>query len=373
MPATTSTSWAEIDLPALRHNIDVLRHQASPAAVAAVVKADAYGHGAVPVARTAIEAGASRLCVFTVNEAVELREAGIDADIVCLGPVLEEDPPAIARFNIAAVVDSYETSVRLADAAKETNVEIRVHLNLDAGMQRFGRPIDEAEALAMAVRRQERLTLEAVFTHFSDAGNADSNETLEAFRRFQQAAEQIDAPLRHAAASAATFNLPETGLDFVRAGIALYGMDPAPELAHPRANHLRPVLSWRTRLQSIRHVPRGETVSYGGLWRAERDSRIGVIGAGYADGLRRALSPGGEVLVAGRRAPIRGAICMDCAMIDLTDIVDARVGDVVTIIGLDGGDSLSAWDLARQLGTIPYEIFTSITVRVPRIVLDPEA
>ncbi|MCY3733488.1 MAG: alanine racemase [Chloroflexi bacterium] len=373
MPATTSTSWAEIDLSALRQNVSILRRQASPAALAAVVKADAYGHGAIPIARAAIEAGASRLCVFTANEAVELRQAGIDADIICLGPVLEADPPTIASFNIASVVDSEGTAGRLDAAAREADVDIRVHLNLDAGMQRYGRPHDEAEALAQALRRRPRLTVEAVFTHFPDAGNPERTDTLDAFRRFQLTADRIGAPLRHAAASAATFHHPETVLDFVRAGVALYGVDPAPELAEPEAGRLRPVLSWRTRLLSVRDVSRGESVSYGRLWTAERDSRIGVIGAGYADGLRRALSLGGELLVVGQRAPIRGAICMDTTMIDLTNIPQATAGDIVTIIGHDGQDSVSAWDLARRLGTIPYEIFTSITARVPRIVLDPQA
>lgn len=373
MPATTSTSWAEIDLSALRQNVGILKDQASPAELAAVVKADAYGHGAIAIARAAIDAGTSRLCVFTVNEAVELRQAGIDADIICLGPVLEADPPAIASFNIAAVVDSAETAERLSAAARDADVDIRVHLNLDAGMQRYGRPHVDAEALAEALRRRQRLTLEAVFTHFPDAGNPEGMETRDAFRRFQQTADRIGAQLRHAAASAATFHHPETALNFVRAGIALYGMDPTPELPHPQARQLRPVLSWRCRLLSVRNVRRGESVSYGGLWTAERDSRIGVIGAGYADGLRRALSPDCELLVAGQRAPIRGAICMDTTMIDLTDIPQATIGDIVTIIGHDGQDSISAWDLARRLGTIPYEIFSSITARVPRIVLDPHA
>lgn len=371
MPATTSTSWTEIDLSALRQNVSILRRQASPAKVAAVVKADAYGHGALPIARAAIDAGATRLCVFTVNEAVELREAGIDADIICLGPVLDTDPPAVARFNIAAVVDSEDTAGRLSAAAREANANIGVHLNLDTGMQRYGRPHDDAEALAVALRRRPHLTLEAVFTHFPDAGNPARTNTLDAFRRFQHTADRIAAPLRHAAASAATFHHPETALDFVRAGIALYGMDPVPDLAHPEAGQLRPVLSWRTRLLSVRDVRRGESVSYERLWTADRDSRIGVIGAGYADGLRRALSPGGELLVAGQRAPIRGAICMDTTMIDLTHIPQAAVGDIVTIIGHDGHDSINAWDLARRLRTVPYEIFTSIAARVPRIVLDP--
>lgn len=369
MPATSSTSWVEIDLQALANNVEVLRHQAAPAEVAAVVKADAYGHGAILIAQAAINAGATRLCVFTLGEAVELRESGIGAPIVCLGPVLEGDPERIAMHDIAAVADSPQTAERLDAAARAMQTTIPVHLNLDIGMQRYGRPLDEAEALAQAVRSREHLTLEAVFTHFPDAGHPDPSVTLEPFRRFQQVADQTDAPLRHAAASAATFVRPETALDFVRAGISLYGMDPAPHLANRQASTLRPVLSWRARLLSIRQVTRGESVSYGSLWTAKRDSRIGVIGAGYADGLRRALSPGGEVLVAGGRAPIRGAICMDSTMIDLTDIPEAAVGDAVTIIGREGDQSISAWDLANRLNTIPYEIFTSITARVPRVVL----
>ena len=368
--ASSATSWTEIDLSALRTNVEILRRQAAPSAVAAVVKADAYGHGAVTIARAALEAGAARLCVFTVREAVELRESRITAPILCLGPVLEDDPALIADHDIAAVVDSGETAERLAVAASEAGVRVRVQLNIDSGMQRYGLSHPDATALAERVRALESLDLEAVFTHFPDPGNADRSATLDAFRRFQQTADQIGAPIRHAAASAATFNLPQTSLDFVRAGIALYGMDPAPELPLHQAEELKPVMSWRASLLLVRNVARGESVSYGGLWTASRDSRIGVIGAGYADGLRRQLAENGGVLVRGRRAPIRGAICMDSTMIDLTDISDAAEGDVVTIIGRDGSETISAWDIARQIDTIPYEILTSVTARVPRVVVD---
>lgn len=370
MPAISATSWAEIDLAALRDNVRVLRRQAAPADVAAVVKADGYGHGAVAIATAAIEAGASRLCVFTFREGVELREAGIIAPILCLGPVLPDDPALSAEHDIAAVVDSADTASRLSSAALETGARVRAHINIDSEMQRYGVPHSEALALAEFVRSLGSLELEAVFTHFPDAANANQSETLESLQRFQQTADQIGAPIRHAAASTATFNLPQASLDFVRAGISLYGIDPAPELRFALAEELRPVLSWRTSLLSIRQVAAGESVSYGGLWTAARDSRIGVIGAGYADGLRRSLSPGADVLVRGRRAPIRGAICMDTTMIDLSEIPEATVGDVVTIIGRDGQESISAWDLARQLGTIPYEIFTGITARVPRVAVD---
>lgn len=364
--ATSATSWADVNLAALRHNVDLLRRQASPAGVAAVVKADAYGHGAITIATAAIEAGAARICVFTVREAVELREAGIDAPILCLGPVLAEDPDPIAAHDIGVVVDSATTARRLAEASQRAARTIRVHINIDTGMRRYGLQPAQAIELAHAARSADVLELEGVFTHFADAGNPQRRPSLDALQRFQEAADQIGAPLRHAAASAAAFNLPEASLDFLRAGIALYGIDPAPELKDPTAALLRPVMSWRTRLLAIRQVARGESVSYGGLWTAERDSRIGVTGVGYADGLARRLSPGGDMLVRGQRAPIRGAICMDTTMIDLTEIPNATVGDVVTILGVDRSQSISAWDIAGRLDTIPYEILTGISDRVPR-------
>ncbi|MXX49055.1 MAG: alanine racemase [Chloroflexi bacterium] len=364
--ATSATSWAEVDLAALRHNVDLLRRQASPAGVAAVVKADAYGHGAITIARAALEAGAARICVFTIREAVELREAGIDAPILCLGPVLAEDPDPIAALDIGVVVDSATTVRRLAEASQRAARTIRVHINIDTGMQRYGLQPAQAIELAHVARSVDVLELEGVCTHFADAGNSQLQPSLDALQRFQETADQIGAPLRHAAASAAVFNLPQASLDFVRAGIALYGIDPTPELKDPTAARLQPVLSWRTRLLAIRQVARGESVSYGGLWTAERDSRIGVTGVGYADGLARRLSPGGDMLVRGQRAPIRGAICMDTTMIDLTEIPNATVGDVVTVLGADRSQSISAWDIAGKLDTIPYEILTGISDRVPR-------
>lgn len=369
MSATSATSWAEIDLAALRRNVQLLQQVAAPAGVAAVVKADAYGHGAIAIARAAVECGAVPVCVFTVREAVELRAAGLDDPILCLGPVLGDDPAAIATHDIAAVVDSANMAQRLANAARAAGAQVRVHINLDSGMQRHGRPLAEGVALARRIREHDSLQLEGVFTHFPDATNPDQSRSTRALDAFQRVADQIGAGLRHAAASAAAFHLPGSSFDFIRAGIALYGIDPAPETPSPHVAQLQPVLSWRTSLLAVRDVAAGASVSYGGLWTAKQDSRIGVLGVGYADGLRRALSPGGEVLVRGERAPIRGAICMDSAMIDLTGIEGAAVGDVVTIIGRDGHRMISAWDLARQLDTIPYEIFTSIGPRVPRIVV----
>ena len=368
MPATSATSWTEIDLIALEHNVRLLRELVSPSEVGAVVKADAYGHGAITVAQAALDAGAAMLCVFTVREAVELRGAGIDGPILCMGPLLHGDAESVAEHDISVVVDSPETAKRLADAAINADRTISVQLNLDTGMQRYGADHDLAVSLAAQIRKLESLQLESVFTHFPEASNPERGPSLRALRRFNHFADQIGAPQRHAAASAAMVHLPESRLDVVRAGIALYGVDPAPELPHSTAHQLQPVLSWYTTLLAIRDVPRGDSVSYGGLWTAERDSRIGVTGVGYADGLARAQSPGGEMLIRGSRSPIRGAVCMDSTMIDLTEIPDAAVGDRVTIIGVDGSESITAWDLARRSGTIPYEILTSIAARVPRLI-----
>ncbi len=369
VPAQSTTNWVEVDLSAVRHNVEEIGRQVEPAGVAAVVKADGYGHGAIVVSQAALAAGASRLCVFSMAEAAQLRQAGIDAPILSMGPLLDSDPERAARLDVAVVVDSMATARRLASVAGILRRRIAVHINLDSGMQRYGRSHAEAATLADAIGARAELQLEAVFTHFPDAGNPDPADTLNSLRTFQETAERLGAPLRHAAASAAIFHIPGARLDFVRAGIALYGVDPTPELPHSTADGLRPVLSWRTSLLAIRELSRGQSVSYGGRWSAGRDSRIGVIGAGYADGLRRALSPGGYVLARGQRAPLRGTICMDSAMIDLTDIPQASIGDVVTIIGRDGDETIHAWDLAHRLDTIPYEILANIAARVPRRVL----
>ena len=366
MPVQSAASWTELDLDALRHNVGVLQRQASGADVAAVVKADAYGHGAIDIARAALDAGSASLCVFTVAEAVELREAGLSAPILCLGPVMPHEASLVAAHGISAVVDSESTADLLAETARTAGRRQPVQLNIDSGMQRYGLPHQQAIDLAATVRQRPALDLEAVFTHFPDA--TDRAASLDALHRFQITADAIGAPRRHAAASSAIFHLPEASLDMVRAGISLYGVDPAPERSSA-ASQLRPVLSWRTTILAVRNVAAGESVSYGGLWTAARDSRIGVAGVGYADGLPRALFDGGSMLVHGQRCPIRGAVCMDSTMIDLTHVPEASAGDAASIIGADASESITACEIARAVGTIPYEILTGISARVPRRVV----
>ena len=368
---TYGSAWAEIDLAALRWNAAALRRVAPGAAIAAVVKADGYGHGAVEAARAALEGGAERLCVFAPQEAVALREAGLRAPILALGPLPPAQAELAARLELTVSLRRIEEVEACAEAARAEQRETAVHLNIDGGMQRLGLGAPEALALAAAVRERDSLRLEGVYTHLPDAVGADPAPIRETFTRFLETADAIGAPIRHAAASAALLRFPEMALEMARPGIALYGASPfGADMQCGDADvqcGLRPALSWRAPLLAVREVAAGESVSYGGLWTAQRDSRIGVVGVGYADGLRRSLWDRGEMLVRGRRAPITGTVCMDMTMIDLTEIPEAAEGDTATLIGTDGAEQIRATELAERAGTLSYEVLTGIAPRVRRV------
>ena len=375
---TYGSAWAEIDLAALRWNAAALRRAARGAAIAAVVKADGYGHGAVEAARAALEGGAERLCVFAPQEAIALRAAGLRAPILALGPLPPNQAELAARLELTVSLRRIEEVEACAEAARAEQREMAVHLNIDGGMQRLGLAASEALALAAAVRERDSLRLEGVYTHLSDAVGADPAPIRETFARFLETADAIGAPIRHAAASAALLRFPEMALEMARPGIALYGASPfGADVQYGGADMqcgdagvqcgLRPALSWRAPLLAVREVAAGESVSYGGLWTAQRDSRIGVAGVGYADGLRRSLWDRGEMLVRGRRAPITGTVCMDMTMIDLTEIPEAAEGDTATLIGMDGAEQIRATELAERAGTLSYEVLTGIAPRVRRV------
>ena len=362
--ATYGGSWAEIDRAAVRWNSAALRRAAQGAALAAVVKADGYGHGAAQAAQAALDGGAERLCVFALQEAVALREAGLRAPILLLGPLLPEQMQIAVRLDLSVSLRRVAEVEACAAAARAEQRQAVVHINVEGGMQRLGLPDAEAIALAAAVRTHDSLFLEGVYTHFPDAGTADPTPTREAFAQFLKTAAVIGAPIRHAAASAAALRFPEMALELIRPGIALYGASP---FGTGVQCALRPALSWRAPLLDVRSVPAGASVSYGGLWTAQRDSRIGVVGVGYADGVPRSLWDRSDMLVRGRRAPITGAICMDLTMIDLTEIPQAAAGDVVTLIGADGSERIHVTQLAERAGMLSYEILTGIAARVRRV------
>jgi alanine racemase len=362
--------WAEIDLEALRHNIATIRRALEPGArMLAVVKADAYGHGVLPVAWTARQAGCEMIGVGDSTEALELRESGIAGPILILGAIVEEEIPRVVRHDISVTVHSADLLPLLAEEARRHNRVPRVHLKIDTGLARLGASPGRALDVARAVLDQRSLELEGLSTHFASAGNAEAvREQLDLFRSVADELRRdgIAPKILHAANSTALFTCAESHFDMVRPGIALYGMDPGP-FAKLGIN-LRPVLSLKTQVAYLKGVPEGTALGYEGRHTTSRATRIATCPAGYNDGLPYALSNRGEALVRGRRVPIVGSVTMDYVLLDVGEVPDAAVGDEVTLIG--GG--LRAEDVARRAGTIPYELTCRLGKRVGRIAANAE-
>ena len=358
-------AWVEMDLDALDHNISVLNKIAGGAVLAAVVKANAYGHGAPAIAQAVIRAGASRVCVYNLDEAEALRLARVTAPILVLGYC---PPPEMERaldLDVALVVSDAAVLGAFAQAAQRRDRVAAVHVKMETGMYRLGLRADEAAAMVDAVRAEAALRLEGFCTHFPSADGPAADDTAERFARFLPVADRMRAPIRHVANTATLLRYPEMALEMVRLGGGLYGMTPDGW----EAVDLRPVLAWKAVIVRTHDVPAGESVSYGGLWTAARDSRIGVVAVGYADGFRRALSNAGAVLVRGRRVPVVGSVCMDMFMVDLTDAPQATAGDAATLIGRDGAEAITVREMARACDTIPYEICVGLGNRLSRVYL----
>lgn len=384
--------WAEIDLAAVAHNVRELRRAARPgAALMAVVKADGYGHGAVEISRQALASGASWLAVARFQEAEALREAGIRAPILLFG----QTPCAAVRrlkdLDLVQTVFSAEYAHALSQAASATGGPVRVHIKVDTGMGRLGLlsrsrgesgslesgPTDEDLARQVeAILRLPGLLVEGLYTHFAGADLADKTFAREQLARFLDLAERLrrsGITFRHvhAANSAALLDLPESHLDLVRPGIAIYGLYPSAHVDRSRAA-LQPALTLKARIVQIKDVPAGFKVSYGMTYETSQPTRIATISVGYADGLRRSLGGRGFMLVRGFRAPIVGRVCMDLTMIDVGGIEGLRAGDEVVVFGGRETGAPSTDDIASALGTISYEVVTSIPSRVPRVYLKPE-
>lgn len=362
---------ARVDLAAVRSNVAVLARFAGDAALMAVVKADAYGHGAVPVARAAVEAGAPWLGVALVEEGIELREAGLTAPVL----VLSEPPPdaagAVVAHDLTPVVyrTPFVEALAKSVADSDRSEPLPVHLKVDTGMHRVGCDGAEALRLADSVAGFEELELEGLMTHFAVADEVDHPATAEQMRRFASCRAELaehghEPPLVHAANSAATLTLPETRHDLVRCGIAVYGIAPSPAL--DGVADLRPVMSLRAEVTQVRRVPAGEGISYGLRYRLDRPATIAVVSIGYGDGVPRRLGHvGGEVLVGGRRRPIAGTVTMDQLMADCGDD-EVGVGDEVVLIGGQGDEAVTAQEWGERLETIGYEVTCGIGPRVPR-------
>jgi len=379
MPARPTE--AIVDLEAIQQNFRLAAALCGKPGIA-VVKADAYGHGAVPVARALRQAGAQLLAVALVEEGIALREAGIDLPILVVAGAC--GPEELLRHRLTPVLSSVAELEAYAAEARRAGVRARAlaHVEIDTGMGRLGLLPGELRAFLAAAEAHPEVELEGLCTHFASADLEDRSVTERQIARFDAAAAEVERAgirvrWRHLSNSAGTIAFPGVAQDLARPGIMLYGYlpwaagEPMPEAARAAGARLRPALTWRTAVAHLKEVPAGTPISYGGRWVARRPSRIAVLPVGYADGYVRRLSgrPGfgqADVLVRGRRAPVAGTVCMDLVMADVTDVPGVSAGDEVVLLGAQGGEKIGADELAARAGTIPYEILCGVSRRVPR-------
>jgi alanine racemase len=380
-----SLTRAEIDLRALTHNYAELRRVTAPTAgIMAVVKADGYGHGAIPVARTALDCGAGFLAVARLGEAVQLRQAGIDAPILLFGYCLAADVPYMADNHIRASISSLASAQMLSDRIAQTGRRLKIHIKIDTGMGRLGLLTDGLTADSsqndqtadtvkdiLAMGALPHIEVEGIFTHFANADAGDKSHANDQFGRFTHLLQALDAEgfqvrYRHAANSAATIEMPETHLDLVRPGVSQYGLWPSDEVDQSRID-LKPVMAIKSTVIQIKSVGSGFAVSYGSTHHTTHPTTIAVIPIGYADGFNRLLSSQGHMLVKGVRAPIIGRVCMDLTMIDVGHISGVAVEDEVVVLGRQGDEEITADEIADRIGTINYEIVSSLTARVEKV------
>ncbi len=362
---------AEIDLGALRHNYRALRALAGTAELMAIVKADAYGHGAIAVARALAEEGCTHFGVATIDEARELRSSGLRGRLYLLGGFFARHAGAIVALDLTPFVFDVELIAPLETAAKSAGRrDFPIHLKIDTGATRLGVMPPELETAARHLRQAPSLKLEGACTLLANAGDPASPITDAQLKVFEAALKTLRAAgfepsIAHVANSAALVLREDCRYNMVRPGLALYGLPPVSAVREKLA--LVPIMTLKTRVMQVKRVSAGSGVSYGHTFIAPRESLIGILPVGYADGYRRGLQHGGEVLVRGHRAPVVGAVCMDLTMVDLTDVPGAAVGDEVILWGRSGDETISVNDVARIAQTISYEMLCTVGRRVPRI------
>ena len=380
-----SLTWAEIDLGALAHNYRELRRVTAPSAVMmAVVKADGYGHGAPQVARVALKNGVELLAVARMGEAIQLREAGISAPILLFGHSLPSYVDILASKDIRAALNSLEGARSISAEAVRRKTRIKAHIKIDTGMGRLGLLADEIAIQkdsgeqfkraiddVLAIKALPGIEVEGIFTHFANADSRDKGHATSKLSCFTKVLETLKqhsfrVRYRHAANSAAIIEMPDSHLDLVRPGIAQYGLWPSGEIDRQRID-LKPVMSIKSRIIHVKNVGADFTVSYGSTHITPCPTRIATIPVGYADGYDRILSSSGHMLVKGVRAPIIGRVCMDLTMIDVGHVPGVSLEDEVVILGSQGNETISADEIAERVGTINYEIVSSLTSRVPKV------
>lgn len=360
------SNWLEIDLGAISANLTQLQ-RISAVRVMAVVKANGYGHGLVPVARRALDAGAVYCGVARLDEALELRAAGIEAPLHVLGETPSARFAEAIANRVTLTVFQRNQIEPLRAAAGAATAAAKVHLKVDTGMSRLGAQVEQAIGLLRELGGLEGVEVEGIFTHYARADEPQERATEQQEQLFTDLLGEITSaglrpPLVHAANSAAALTRPSSRFDMVRPGIALYGLHPSPQVRLPSG--FQPALRWRARLSQIRQVPAGTGISYGHAYVTQEQGRIGVVPVGYGDGYRRVA--GNSVLIGGVEVPVRGRVCMDQMMVDLSAVPGAQVGDEVTLIGEQGEHSLTVDDLAARWSTFNYEVVCGLSGRVPR-------
>ncbi|URZ05106.1 alanine racemase [Clostridium felsineum] len=367
--------WAEIDLDNIAYNMQQIRKCSKSDEIIAVVKADAYGHGAVDVAPVLLKNGANRFAVAVASEAVELRKSGIECPIMILGYTPLSLVDSIEKYHIEQTVFSYEYAKELSRMAKKNNVTIRIHIALDTGMGRIGFiPSEENVEEVCKISKLPNIKIEGMFSHFSTSDEENKDYTYDQLKKFEWFYDElkkkdIEINVRHIGNSAAIMELPETHFEATRPGIILYGYYPSNEVDKSNL-HLKPVMTLKTNVVHIKKMMPGQYVSYGRKFKCERECVIATLPVGYADGYTRMLSGKAKVIINGKYAPVVGRICMDQCMIDITDISRVKVGDEVIIMGERDGKKFTADDIAEIIGTINYEVICMIGKRVPRVYIE---
>jgi alanine racemase len=371
---TSHLTQAFVNLGHLAHNMRLLQAHVGKRPLWPAIKANAYGHDARIIADRLVRLGYGTLCVAHASEAIELVEAGVQANFIILSATLPQNSEYLVAYGFEPVVCALDVVKELARVAHKAGKRVSLHLKVDTGMGRIGIAPQDVIAFLDRCRDFPAVSIKGLMSHFSCADEADKSYSREQIRRFRQlieATRRYSIEAYHMANSAAIFDLPESYFDAVRPGISIYGLRPSPSMVSRRVDELRPVLEWKTRITYLKEVPTGTGLSYGHAFHTERPSLIATIPVGYGDGLSRLFSNKGQFVVRGRRCPLVGRVTMDQSLVDVTPLKGGvELGDEVTIIGRQGDEEVTADELAAEMGTINYEIVTSIASRVPRIAVE---
>jgi alanine racemase len=367
------TKWAEIDLDCLSHNVGEIRKKVGKnVKIAAVVKANGYGHGCLEISGELLSYGVDMICVSSINEAKEIRKEHKEAEILVLGFIPLENLKEAMKFDLIHTVFSYEQGMAICDAAKRQNKQVKVHVKIDTGMNRMGfYPDEKAIENIQSLSKQSNLEIQGIYSHLATADETDKSfayKQFEKFNRFVKELEQIglDIPIKHISNSAAVIDLPEMNLDMVRPGIILYGIYPSEQVKKSEIN-LRPVMTLKASVSFVKALKEDGGISYGLSYTGKKGQKIATVPIGYADGYTRLLSNLGEVIVGEEKSKVVGTICMDECMVDVSNINGTDIGTEVILFGTKGNEEINVADIASSCGEIPYELLCNIGRRVPRI------